>query len=158
MSAALLAKHILLASHGTQGARAAEEIAMSVCCKGGTIHHLIVVPSFWQGMTGDDWLNNGSTRDVFRRYLEDELGREVDEHCERIHENARQHELSYVKEIILGEPEKTLINSSQKASFDLVVLGSPRPKDKKGLRSRMLTKNVMHTITAPLLIVPYPNG
>ena len=77
-------KHILLASHGTAGALVAECKAMSMCARGSKIHHLIVVPSFWKGMTGDDWLNNGSTRDQFCRYLENTLGHEVDSHCERV--------------------------------------------------------------------------
>ena len=128
--------HILLASHGTEGAQAAEQMALHMCSSGARIHHLIIVPSLWKGMTGDDWLNKGSTRDTYRRYLESELGREVDEHCERVSQTAEQHEVKYSNEIVVGEPEECLINSSKKDSFDLVVMGSPRPKGVKGLRSR----------------------
>ena len=64
-----MSTNVLLASHGTDGAKAAEKMALQVCEKGARLHHLLVVPSFWKGMTGDDWLNNGSTRDNFRRYL-----------------------------------------------------------------------------------------
>ena len=39
-------------------------------------------------MTGDDWLNNGSTRDRFRRYLESELDSEVNANCERVQKEA----------------------------------------------------------------------
>lgn len=150
-------KNILLASHGTAGALAAENKAIAVCAKGGRIHHLIVVPSLWQGMTGDDWLNNGATRDHFRRYLENALGREVDSHCERVSKNTVQHELRYSKEILLGEPSTALVDVSKKASFDLIVIGSPRPNGMKGLRSRMLTKDLVHSVQLPLLIVPYPS-
>ncbi len=107
-------------------------------------------------MTGDDWLNNGSTRDIFRRYLENELGREVDEHCERINKKASIDSLIYSNEIVLGEPENLLLNTSEKQSFDLIIIGSPRPKHKKGLRSRMLTEDLVRSLTIPLLIVPYP--
>ena len=71
--------NILLASHGTEGAMAAEKMALILCNKGAKLHHLIVVPTLWEGITGDDWLNNGSTRDTFRRYLETELGITADE-------------------------------------------------------------------------------
>lgn len=130
---------------------------MSICAKGGKIHHLIVVPSFWRGMTGDDWLNNGNTRDLFRRYLENELGREVDDHCGRVSRKSSKYGLRYSKEIILGEPSHVLIDVSKKETPDLIIIGSPRPKGVKGLRSRMLTKNLVHSLQIPLLlIVPYP--
>ncbi len=149
--------HVLLASHGTEGALAAEQMALSMCCKGAKIHHLIVVPKrLWQGMTGDDWLNNGSTRDTFRRYLENELDKEVSEHRERVSKNAEQHELEYISEVVLGEPEECLINTCNKESYDLVIMGSPRPKGKTGLRSRMKTETLLRSLSAPLLIVPYP--
>jgi len=147
---------VLLASHGTDGAKAAEKMALSLCHKGTKLHHLIVVPSLWQGMTGDDWLNNGSTRDTFRRYLENELGREVDEHCERINLAADKQQLEYTKSIVLGEPDECLLNAVKKAKYDLVIMGSPRPKGKKGLRSRMSVEPLAKMLPMPLLIVPYP--
>ena len=107
-------------------------------------------------MTGDDWLNNGSTRDQFCRYLENELGREVDSHCERVSKNAGSHKLRYSKEIVLGEPGSALIEASKKEPFDLIVMGSPRPNGIKGLRSRMFTKDLVQSLQIPLLIVPYP--
>lgn len=152
----ITANHILLASHGTEGAMAAEKIALSLCGKGAKLHHLLVVPTFWQGMTGDDWLNNGSTRDVFRRYLESELGEEVDEHCDRISSEAKARSVTYTNELIVGEPEECLLNACKKQDFELVVMGSPRPKGKEGLRSRMSTEPLTRSLSVPLLIVPYP--
>lgn len=148
--------HVLLASHGTDGAIAAEQMAITMCHKGAKITHLIVVPTLWQGMTGDDWLNNGSTRDTYRRYLESELGREVDEHCDRVSKAANDHELEYKSEIVLGEPDECLISSSKKQHFDMIVMGSPRPKGKQGLRSRMQTRLLGKSLDKPLLVVPYP--
>jgi nucleotide-binding universal stress UspA family protein len=150
-------KNILLASHGTAGALAAENQALALCAKGGKIHHLFVVPSLWQGMTGDDWLNNGTTRDHFRRYLEHALGNEVDNYCERVSNNTARHKLQYSKEILLGEPSSALVDASSKKRFDLIVMGSRRPSGEKGLRSRMLTKDLVHCIQLPLLIVPHPS-
>lgn len=150
------ANHILLASHGTEGAQAAEQMAIQMCKAGGHVHHLIVVPSFWQGMTGDDWLNNGSTRDRFRRYLEDQLSQEVQEHQQRVSEAAEAKHLTYTTEVVLGEPDEVLVSASQKDNFDLVVLGSPRPKGKTGLRSRMVTDSTRQ-LPVPVMIVPYPD-
>jgi len=149
-------KHVLLASHGTDGAKAAEKMALKLCHKGTKLHHLIVVPSLWQGMTGDDWLNNGSTRDTFRRYLEGELGREVDEHCERVNLAANKKQIEYTKSIVLGEPDVSLLSAIKQGNYDLVIMGSPRPKGKEGLRSRMSVEPLAKMLPIPLLIVPYP--
>ncbi|MDH5766954.1 MAG: universal stress protein [Gammaproteobacteria bacterium] len=152
------AHNVLLASHGTEGALAAEQMALKLCSKGSQLQHLIVVPTLWKGMTGDDWLNNGSTRDTFRRYLEGELSREVDEHISRVSKAAEEHELSYSQNVIVGEPNECLLDASTKENFDLIIIGSPRPKGKKGLRSRMLTDLITKNINVPILIVPYPSN
>lgn len=151
------ANNILLASHGTEGAKAAEQEAIKLCNKGGHLHHLIVVPkALWQGMTGDDWLTNGATRNEFRRYLEDQLSQEVEENQDRVSKAAADNGLKYSTEVILGEPEEELISVSQKEDYDLLVMGSPRPKGKSGLRSRMLTKST-RKLSIPMMIVPYPD-
>ena len=151
-------KRILLASHGTEGAMAAERMALNICSRDARLHHLIVVPTLWQGMTGDDWLNNGSTRDTFCRYLEGELGREVDEQCNRVNHLANERGLGYSKTIVLGEPEECLIDASKGDDYDLVIMGSPRPKNKKGIRSRMAVEPLVKLLNIPLLIVPYPHA
>ena len=74
----------------------------------------------------------------------------------RVSSNAEQNELEYSSEIVLGEPDECLIKSSQKDQFDLIIMGSPRPKGVKGLRSRMKTESLVRTLGIPLLIVPYP--
>ena len=150
------ANNILLASHGTEGAQAAEAMAFKLCKKGGHVHHLIVVPSLWKGMTGDDWLNNGTTRDRFRRYLENELSEEVEANKNRVSQAAESHELKYTSEVIVGEPDECLIKTSEKSEYDLIVMGSPRPKGKPGLRSRMMTK-ITRKLPTPVFIVPYPD-
>jgi len=152
----MTAHNVLLASHGTDGALEAEKMAFKLCDKGSRLHHLIVVPTLWKGMTGDDWLNNGSTRNTFCRYLEGELSREVDENISRVSQAAKQHELAYSSDVIIGEPNDCLLDVSKKNGYDLIIVGSPRPKGKSGLRSRMVTDLVTRNLNVPVLIVPYP--
>lgn len=149
--------HVLLASHNTEGARAAERMVWQLCTEDSTVHHLVVVPSLWKGMTGDDWLNNGSTRDRFRSYLENELESEVREHISRMETEAEQQSINYSVEVMVGEPGECLASASQSQPYDLIVMGSPRPKGKQGIRSRMRTERLTHSLQAPLLIVPYPH-
>ena len=150
-------KNVLLASHGTEGAQAAERMAFDICEKGTKLHHLVVVDTLWQGMTGDDWLNNGGMRDKFRRYLENELGQEIDAHCDKLSVEAGAHDLEYSKEIRVGEPDECLLDAMRDAQYDLVIMGSPRPKGVPGLRSKMQTKALTKSLSVPLLIVPFPH-
>ncbi|MCW8955614.1 MAG: universal stress protein [Gammaproteobacteria bacterium] len=149
--------NILLSSHGTYGAQAAERMALKLCNKNSYMLHLLVVPEFWKHMMGDDWLNNGITRDRYARYLESELGRELDEHIDRVRKQAQVIGMTYNSEIVVGEPDICLSEYCRHGNYDLVVVGSPRPKEKSGLRSRMTTDNTLKSITIPLLIAPYPD-
>lgn len=150
-------KNVLLASHGTDGAKAAEQVAFELCEEGTRLHHLIVVPTFWEGTTGDDWLQNGSVRNDFRRYLEGELGREVDENFVRVGEAAIKKGLEYTNDMVVGEPDEVILASSEQEKFDLIIMGSIRPKKISGLRSRMLKDKMLRKLKTPLLVVPYPN-
>jgi len=151
-------KHILLASHGTEGAQSAEKLAYSFCSPGTTLHHLIVVPDFWKGMQGDDWLNNASTRDTFGRYLESQLEQEVRAHLKRmLRETAKRH-IRYRYEMVQGKPVDCLIRRAAKGPTDLIVLGSRRPKGREGLRSRMLDEKLFRSLHVPVVIAPYPHA
>jgi len=152
-------RHILLASHGTNGAIAAENMAIQVCAPEGRIDHLIVVPEFWQNMTGDDWLNSGATRDQFRDYLQTGLGEEIDQQCARIQKKITDRKRTYTRIILFGNPEKALLHQASSTAYDLVVMGSPRKtgiKEKFSLRSTMFTPKLAQKLQTALLVVPHP--
>ena len=148
---------VLLASHGTDGAKAAEEVAFQLCQEGTHLHHLVVVPTFWEGTTGDDWLQNGSVRNDFRRYLEGELGKEVDENLTRVGEAASKKGLNLTNEMVVGEPDEAILKACEQEKYDLVIMGSIRPKKVSGLRSRMLKDKMLQKLKTPVIIVPYPD-
>jgi nucleotide-binding universal stress UspA family protein len=152
----LKTRHILLASHGTEGARAAEKTALALCPQGGTLHHLIVVPDFWKGMMGDDWLNNAMTQDTYGRYVESQLEDEVRSHVRRLQKLATKRRIRYRPDMVLGTPTDCLIERARRAGLNLVVMGSPRPRGETGLRSRIDTEKLVRALRVPLLIVPYP--
>ncbi len=148
--------HILIASHDTPGARAAERAAFGLCPAHGRLSHLIVVPDLWRGMMGDDWLNNASTRDAYGRYVENQLQREIQSHLDRVRPDALARGLTYESRVMLGKPTECLIAFSREVNPDLVVIGSPRPKSVLGLRSRLHPERLVGALAAPLLVVPYP--
>ena len=148
--------HILLASHDTPGARAAEHVALELCSARGRLSHLIVVPDLWRGMMGDDWLNNATTRDVYGRYVENQLQREIQSHIDRLRPAALARGLAYEFKVMLGKPTECLLAYVREVAPALVLIGSPRPRGLPGLRSRMHPEQLVVALTAPLLVVPYP--
>jgi len=152
----LKTRRILLASHDTIGARAAEKVAFSMCSSGGTLHHIIVVPDFWKGMMGDDWLNNSATRDIFGSYVENQLEGEIRIHVRRLRKMAEKKRIRYRPDMVLGKPADCLVENAKKGGVDIVVIGSPRPRKKSGLNSRMDTEKLVRSLRVPLLVVPYP--
>jgi nucleotide-binding universal stress UspA family protein len=147
-------KRILLASHGSEGAKAAEAMALSLCRAGTSLYHLYVVPDFWKGMIGDDWLNSASTRATYGRYVESELGKELDSCLKRVATKARKRRARYTPVVAQGKPAEVLAQAIKEAKPDLVVLGSLRPRNRQGLRSRMITDEVLKQLRVPFLVVP----
>ncbi len=149
---------LIVASHGTPGALAAEEAAIALCVESGaSLHHLFVVPDFWKGMMGDDWLNNAVTRIRFGDYVENQLAREAAEEIQRLSELAEQAGIACSSELHLGKPAACLFAACEKGGFDLAVIGSPRPKGAPGYRSRMDLEYLVRSLTARLLTVPHPD-
>lgn len=148
----------LLASHGTIGAKAAEQKTFDICDTNSQVTHLVVVPEFWKGMLGDDWLNNSSTRIQFGHYLESLLEEEVDQNISRVREQFNHLDIQYTAKVVMGNPEECLLKIFNEFVFDAVVIGSQRPKNMQGLYSRMLSNTVTHKISAKLIQVSHPNA
>lgn len=148
---------ILLASHGTPGARAAESAALDLAQENGaSIHHLLVVPDFWKGMMGDDWLNNAVTQARFGDYVENQLAADAAIEINRVEKLAQEKSISYSCDFKLGKPAETLLEECAADDFDMVVIGSPRPKGAPGYRSRMVLETLVRKLSVRLLIIPHP--
>ena len=154
----LRATSVLLASHDTEGSRAAERVALGAVVEGGRLHHLVIVPEFWQSITGDGWRINASTEHQFCDYLEAQIEHEILEHLARVNELARARGINYSAGSKHGRLEDCLIAASEEASFDLVIIGSPRPKGHTGLRSRINLDRLARGLRVPLVIVPHPGA
>jgi len=120
------------------------------------LSQLVVVPDFWKGMMGDDWLNNASTRDAYGEHVEQQLEREIEAEVARVRDSAAEAGLRYERRVVLGKPAECLLEAAASIKPDLVVIGSPRPPRVSGLRSRMQLETLLRTLSVPLLIVPYP--
>ncbi len=151
-------QRILLASHGTVGAQAAEQAVIGRLVAGDKLFHLLVVPDFWDGMQGDDWLNNASTRDVFADYVEGSLEGEARDTFSRVAAAAEQRGVQYENRLVYGKPVSSLLEAVADVVPDVVVMGTTRPRHAEGLRSKMLTETLHRKMAAPLLVIPYPDA
>lgn len=149
-------RRVLLASHGTEGARAAEAAALAACAPGGLLGHLHVVPEFWKGMMGDDWLNNVATRIRYGEHLEGEIVREVADHVAAVAAAAAAAGLRYADEVVVGKPAECLVAMARRLRPEVVVIGAPRPATRSGLRSRMELDVLARGLAVPLVVVPHP--
>ena len=149
---------ILLASHGSRGAIAAEQAAIRSCKHKDNIHHLYVIPSWWADMTGDDWLNNGVSRNRFRYYLANELNKESEETISRIKQACEKKQIMYSLCMVAGNSDKTLHDIASDCEYDRIFIGEKRPRHLSGLNDRMLTHKNRQTFQHVLKIIPYPDG
>ena len=152
----LPAPRLLLASHGTVGACAAETVALSLSTSGTDVIHLTVVPDFWRGMMGDDWLNNVATRDAYCKHVESQLAGEITQHQNALETRVRAAGASYSPRVVIGKPAECLLALAAEINPGLVIIGSPRPRGVSGLRSRMRMESLVSGLEAPLLVVPFP--
>ena len=149
----LTAKTILLAYHGTDGAKRAEALAYQIISREGAhIVHLLVVPELWAGMQGDDWLNNASTRDTFGDYVEEQLAKDAAEQLAAVEAKCKQQGFSYTSILRVGDPADCVLAAARQTKADLVVIGPPRSKKISGLRSRMDLEKLVRDLPVPLLV------
>ena len=148
--------NILLASHGTIGACAAEQAAFNLCSSNTCVTHLYVIPDLWRHILADDWLNNQITQERFGHYLEFELQQKAEENIYRVNTQIKNLGAQYKYKLFFGNPQKCLLSACNDNNFDVVITGSPRPKFKSGLRSRMMTKSLSRKLSSPYIQIPYP--
>ncbi len=116
------------------------------------IVHLLVVPDLWAGMQGDDWLNNASTRDIFGRYVEGILEKDVAEQLHALEARCVARQINYKSVARYGDPATCLLETAQQERATLVVIGPPRPKGMSGYRSRMDLEPLVRQLAVPLLV------
>ena len=78
---------ILLCTHGSAGAQKAEEYVFTHLLPkspSAKLTVLTIIDKDWSNMSTDDWLNTSTTRTQFKDYVQEQLGREIDEDWQRI--------------------------------------------------------------------------
>ena len=145
-------KTLILGHHGTPGAASAEQLAFELAEPGTRIVHLLVVPDFWAGMQGDDWLNNASTRDAFAEHVEKMLEREAADQVRALGERCAERGLDYVSVVRFGDPAECMIQVARETGAELAVLGPRRKKGEAGYRSRMDLEKLTADLGIPFVV------
>ncbi len=139
------------------GARVAEDTALELAHENNAkLTLLYIVPDFWHGMRGDDWLNNAITQEKFGDYLESQLINEARQETRRVASKATQEGIDVTIRAMFGKPTECLLAAARELLPDLVVIGSPRPKGMPGYRSRIYLETITRALPCPLLILPHP--
>ena len=156
-SRCLSPRTLLLAHHGTPGAEQAAALALSLAVPGHTrIVHLYVVPDVWEGMQGDDWLNNAWTRDAFGRHVEGQLEADARAQMQGVAEHCAAQGIECTQLLRYGKPAECLLAAARECGAELVVIGPPRPKGMPGLRSRMDLDQLARGLAVPFMVATAP--
>lgn len=148
-------KTILLATHGTKGARSAEEFAVGLAAEqGASLCCLHVINEDWKWMTGDDWLNTSASRNQFARHVENELNSEARTVIERVEQKAAAKSLIFSSRTEVGNPASVILKTSAEIGADLIVMGARQEKQDCGFKSRISWDNLVSGPSVPILVVP----
>ena len=151
----IMFKQILLATHGTRGAQAAEDLSVDVAREwGAKIHCIHVIHEDWNLMTGDDWLNTSASRNMFARHVEAELDGEAEAIRKRISEKASQHAVPLTFEKAVGNPGSLILQSARAVGADLIVMGSRQRSQDKGFKSRIAWDKFLLESAVPIMLAP----
>ncbi len=150
--------HYLLASHGSPGAIAAEQVALHQCREGDYIDHLLIVPDWWADMTGDDWLNSGASRNRYRAYIEEQLNQDAEEVFLRVENGCKTRGIHYSSIFVVGNCLQVFKQFICTQRYAKIFTGSRRPSSCAGVNDRMLTKKIIKRAGCKLVMVEHPNA
>lgn len=152
---------LLLCTHGTAGAKLAEQLVFADLClrnKDLKVTVVTIIDQDWQSMTGDDWLNSSKTHTTFLDHVQQQMQEENEEDWQRIKKKyPTAANASFVG--VVGPIEETIAAQATKHNSDLIVIGPYREsrrlfnlKMEKGLRSRIEPSRLHPLLPCPLLI------
>lgn len=157
-------RRILLCTHGSAGAQKAEEYIFTQFLPAfpqARLTVLTIIDKDWSSMSSDDWLNTSTTRTQFKDYVEEQLGREINDDWQRIKETyPLATSAKFIK--VVGEIEATIAEVAGTVESQLVVIGAYNKKTKRlfsvtmapGLAATLDNEKLHPLLPCPLLTIP----
>ncbi len=146
-------KHILLATHGTPGARKAEALARKWADQyGAKVTVLSIINEAWGDMTCDDWLNTSTTRNAFGSYVAGEIAKEMQSVWDRVRKDFDGVEIDFISKG--GKLEDVLAEAAVKVNADVAIMGAWQKNQAPGFRDRFENKLLHPQMHCPLVVAP----
>ena len=146
-------RKILLATHGTPGARKAEQEALKWAKEyGAELHVLMIMNEDWKHMTGDDWLNTSTTRNKFGDYVTEQVNYEMDLLQERLEKELSDVDVTFIRRG--GNIHTVLCDTASEIGADVIVIGAFQKKQAPGFKARFENKHLHPILPCPLVVAP----
>lgn len=147
-------KRILIATHGTEGAKKAESYAIELAgALGADLHGLYVIHKGWGSLVGIEWLHSSEKRMEFYRYAESELYRMADVALTGFVQRAEAHGLNVKSSVRVGDPGDVIAEEAMDRHIDLIVIGGNSDVRSEEYKARISLKRLMKLAPCPVLVV-----
>lgn len=148
-------KRILIATHGTEGAKKAESYAIKLAgVLGAELHGLYVIHKGWGSLVGIEWLHSSEKRMEFYRYAESELYRMADVALTGFVQRAEAHGLNVKSSVRVGDPGDVIAEEAGALGADIVIIGSSNNNVRsEEYKARISLKRLMKLAPCPVLVV-----
>ena len=144
-------KKILLATHGTEGAKKAEQYSYELAkVFGAKLHGLYVIHSGWGSLVGIEWLHSSHTRMEFYRYAEAQFNLRASEVLESFRKFAADIKVSTAVKV--GEPTEIILEEAKAYHADLIVVGSVSSIRSEEYKARISMKKLLKFAPCPVLL------
>lgn len=152
-------KRILIATHGTEGAKKAESYAIELAeALGADLHGLYVIHKGWGSLVGIEWLHSSEKRMEFYRYAESELYRMADVALTGFVHRAEAHGLNVKSSVRVGDPGDVIAEEAGALGADLVIIGSASNGRSEEYRAKISLNKLLKSMPCSVLRVRSDTG
>jgi nucleotide-binding universal stress UspA family protein len=144
-------KKILVATHGTEGAKNAERYSYELAkIFGAELHGLYVIHKGWSSLIGIEWLHSSHARMEFYRYAESQFNLRANEVLESFKKIAA--DIKVTTSVKVGEPTEIILEEARVHNSDLIVIGCVSSVRSEEYKARISMKNLLKFAPCPVLL------
>jgi nucleotide-binding universal stress UspA family protein len=142
---------ILVATHGTEGAKKAELYSCELAkIFGAELHGLYVIHKDWSSLVGIEWLHSSHTRMEFYRYAESQFNLRAQEVLGAFRNSASG--IKITTSVKVGEPTDIILEEARVHHSDLIVIGCASSVRSEEYKARISMKKLLRFASCPVLL------
>ena len=143
---------ILIATHGTKGARKAELYAIRLArAFDAELLGLYVIHKGWSSLVGIEWLHASHVRMEFYRYAESQFHQRANQVLDEL--RSRTEGIKIVTSVRVGEPTDVIAEEAEKNQAEIIVVGTDSSERSEEYRARISIKKLIKKAPCPVLVV-----